>query len=100
MVAAHERRVICHSRELVERGCGVRFRISRRGEVVPAFAIRFNGKVHAYLNRCAHRSLELDWTEGDFFDAYGELLLCATHGARYAPASGTCVGGPAAGQGW
>jgi nitrite reductase/ring-hydroxylating ferredoxin subunit len=55
--------------------------------------------VHAYLNRCAHRSLELDWNEGDFFDAFGEHLLCATHGARYAPASGACVGGPCRGAG-
>ncbi len=94
MVAAHGRCVICHSRELVERGRGVRFEISRHGEVVPAFAVRFDGKVHAYLNRCAHRSLELDWNEGDFFDAFGEHLICATHGARYAPTSGACVGGP------
>jgi len=81
MVAAHGRRVICLSRELVERGHDVRFTVSRRGEAIPAFAVRFHGKVHAYLNRCAHRSLELDWNEGDFFDAFGEHLLCATHGA-------------------
>ena len=96
---ADGRSIICHSRELVERGRGVRFTLSRRGEAVPAFAVRFNGRVHAYLNRCAHRALELDWNEGDFFDAFGEHLICATHGARYAPASGTCVGGPCGGAG-
>ena len=99
MAAAHGRCVICHSRELVERGRGVRFNVSRHGEVVPAFAVRFNGKVHAYLNRCAHRSLELDLNEGDFFDPFGDHLICATHGARYAPTSGACVGGPCLGAG-
>ncbi len=94
MAATGRRRVICRSRELIERGRGVRFMVSRRGEVVPAFVVRFNGEAHAYLNRCAHRMLELDWNAGDFFDAFGEHLLCATHGARYAPASGVCVGGP------
>ncbi len=96
MAATGRRSVICRSRDLVERGRGVRFRVSRRGEVAPAFVVRFNGAVHAYLNRCAHRMLELDWNAGDFFDAFGEHLLCATHGARYAPASGTCVAGPCA----
>ncbi|WP_424208346.1 Rieske (2Fe-2S) protein [Sulfuricaulis sp.] len=85
MAAAHGRRVICHSRELVERGHSVRFNVSRHGEVVPAFAVRFNGRVHAYLNQCAHRSLELDWNDGDFFDAFGEHLLCATHGRAMRP---------------
>ena len=99
MVAANGRQVVCRSRELVERGHGVRFEVSRRGEIVPAFVVRFEGGVHAYLNRCAHRLLELDWNVGDFFDAFAVHLLCATHGARYAPASGVCVGGPCAGAG-
>ena len=99
MATADKRPVICRSGELIERGHGVRFAVRRRGEASPAFAIRFNGIVHAYLNRCAHRSLELDWMEGDFFDAFGEHLLCATHGARYLPASGACVGGPCTGTG-
>ncbi len=99
MVAADKRPVICRSRELIERQRGVRFVVRRHGEVTPAFAVRFNGVAHAYLNRCAHRSLELDWVEGDFFDAFGAHLLCATHGARYAPASGACVGGPCGGAG-
>ena len=99
MVATGQRPVICRSRELVDRGRGIRFTVRRHGEAAPAFVIRFGGAVHAYLNRCAHRSRELDWNEGEFFDAFGEHLLCATHGARYAPASGTCVGGPCGGAG-
>ena len=99
MAATSEQSVICRSRELIERGRGIRFTVRRHGEAAPAFVIRFGGAVHAYLNRCRHRSLELDWNEGEFFDAFGEHLLCATHGARYAPASGTCVGGPCGGAG-
>jgi nitrite reductase/ring-hydroxylating ferredoxin subunit len=94
MAAANGRHAICHSRELLDGERGIRFQVRWHGELVPAFVVRFQGQVHAYLNRCAHRSLELDWNAGDFFDAFGEYLLCATHGARYAPASGTCVGGP------
>jgi nitrite reductase/ring-hydroxylating ferredoxin subunit len=41
--------------------------------------------------------VELDWTQGKFFDADGEYLICSTHGAIYAPDSGACKGGPCRG---
>ena len=53
--------------------------------------------VYAYLNRCAHRRLELDWLPCHYFDAAGEYLICAAHGARYFPATGLCAGGPCGG---
>ena len=99
MAACEGRRVICHSSELLNSGRGVRFQVRRHGEIAPAFAIRFDDKVHAYLNRCAHRALELDWEAGEFFDAFREHLICASHGARFEPASGACVGGPCHGAG-
>lgn len=90
-------RVICASADIAERGDGVRFELDCNGETVPAFAIRHNGRVYAYLNRCAHIAMELDWTQGKFFDANGEYLICSTHGALYAPESGACRGGPCRG---
>jgi nitrite reductase/ring-hydroxylating ferredoxin subunit len=39
-------------------------------------------------------ALELDWREGEFFDSEGGDLICSTHGATYAAASGACLGGP------
>jgi nitrite reductase/ring-hydroxylating ferredoxin subunit len=65
---------------------------------VPAFVIRYHGKVYAYLNRCAHMGVELDWMEGEFFDDSGLYLICSTHGAIYAPQSGLCIGGPCRGK--
>lgn len=91
---ARAERVICTSADLVEAGDGVRFEVTRYGAVEPAFAIRFGGKVHAYLNRCAHVPVELDWIPGKFFDGEGMVLLCSTHGAMYDPATGGCLGGP------
>lgn len=90
-------RRICASGELAERGDGVRFELEWKGKIEPAFAIRHGGRVHAYLNRCAHISMELDWKQGKFFDADGEYLICSTHGALYAPESGACRGGPCRG---
>jgi nitrite reductase/ring-hydroxylating ferredoxin subunit len=87
-------RLICGSAALVDSGRGVRFEVEYFGQPAPAFAVRYRGRVHAYLNRCAHVAMELDWQEGVFFDADGRDLLCSTHGATYDAQSGRCLGGP------
>jgi len=88
---------VCACAQLPEGGCGVRFLVEHNGHIIPAFAVRHCGRVFAYLNRCAHKLVELDWQKGEFFDAERRYLVCATHGALYDPASGNCVGGPCRG---
>ncbi len=90
-------RLIRASPVLSEGGKGVGFAIECDGSRVPAFVIRYRGKVHAYFNRCTHVGLELDLTEGEFFDDSGLYLICSTHGATYVPDSGFCVAGPCKG---
>ena len=87
-------RRICLASELADAGAGVRFRVKKKGEIHPAFAVRHGGRVFAYINACAHRAVELDWVPGEFFDAERQHLICATHGARYEPTTGACVAGP------
>lgn len=96
-MAARER-LICAAADLDgERKC-VRFDLPERGERVSGFVLRYNEFIRAYINRCAHVPVELDWNEGDFFDLTGHYLLCATHGAHYEPDSGRCVLGPCRGK--
>ena len=95
---AEAERLICPSARLRDSGKGVRFEVEYFGEPAPAFVVRYKGRVHAYLNRCAHVAMELDWQEGVFFDFAGRDLLCSTHGATYDTASGRCVGGPCNGS--
>jgi nitrite reductase/ring-hydroxylating ferredoxin subunit len=90
---------ICGSADVINGGPGVRFEVSVAGRRVPAFVVRYGGVARAYLNRCAHVAMELDWQPGAFFDADADHLLCSTHGARYDPASGACVGGACRGHG-
>jgi nitrite reductase/ring-hydroxylating ferredoxin subunit len=87
-------RLICRSSALADSGPGVRFEVEYFGEPAPAFAVRHAGRVHGYLNRCAHVAMELDWQEGVFFDAEGRDLICSTHGALYEAGTGRCIGGP------
>ena len=87
-------RVICASAELADSGDGVRFEVEFGGKTEPAFAVRYQGRVYAFLNRCAHMPMELDWKPGKFFDVRGLHLICSTHGATYAPDTGRCLRGP------
>jgi nitrite reductase/ring-hydroxylating ferredoxin subunit len=96
---AQEPRLICAASDLEEGGVGVRFEVKRGAQTVQAFAIRWHGRVHAFLNRCGHIPVELDWQPGEFFDFSRLYLICATHGALYDPATGACRGGRCEGRG-
>jgi len=84
---------LCRSEELAERGRGVGFDVLLWGKPARGFALRFEGRAVAYLNRCAHVPTELDWQEGEFFDSDRQFIICAVHGATYDPRSGRCVMG-------
>jgi nitrite reductase/ring-hydroxylating ferredoxin subunit len=88
---------ICDSESLDEGGKGIRFPVTVDGDDLTAFVVRYGLEARAYLNRCAHLPMELDWTEGEFFESSGLYLMCATHGALYEPDTGHCAGGPCRG---
>jgi len=88
---------ICAGDSVLEGGKGVRFPVEAGGDAATGFVVRYDGKVYAYLNRCAHVPIELDWAEGEFFESSGLYLMCSTHGAIYVPESGFCAGGPCRG---
>jgi nitrite reductase/ring-hydroxylating ferredoxin subunit len=83
-------------RRLTEFGA-VRFALRLDGIERDAFAVRFRGRVYAWVNSCRHQSLPLDFGDAHFFDERADALVCCHHGARYDPASGVCVDGPCEG---
>ena len=88
---------LCASADLVDGGLAVPFDVVYAGQTCRAFAVRWQGRVHAYLNRCTHVAMELDWQPNRVFDDSGQWLLCSTHGAAYRPDTGACAGGPCRG---
>jgi nitrite reductase/ring-hydroxylating ferredoxin subunit len=88
---------VCASSELQEGGLAVPFEVVYAGQTCRAFAIRYQGQAQAYLNRCTHVPMELDWQPNRIFDDSGQWLLCASHGAAYRPDTGQCAGGPCRG---
>lgn len=88
---------LCNAKDLDEGALAVPFDVVYAGQTCRAFAIRFEGQAQAYLNRCSHVAMELDFQPNHVFDDSGQWLLCATHGAVYSPSTGECAGGPCRG---
>lgn len=63
-----------------------------------AFVLNHGGRLCAYLNRCRHVPMTLDWVENQFLTEDGRFILCATHGAIFEPGTGECVDGPPRGK--
>ena len=59
---------------------------------------RREGRVYAYIIRCPHRGVALEWQPDQFLDASASLIQCSTHAALFLIESGECVAGPCAGQ--
>lgn len=62
------------------------------------FAVRKDGRVFVYVNRCPHLGIPLEWQADRFLDPSGSLIQCATHGALFLIDNGECVAGPCAGE--
>ena len=95
---AEQALALCASTDLKDGELAVPFDVVYQGQTCRAFAIRFEGQAHAYLNRCAHVAMELDFQPNRFFDSTSRWLICATHGAMYQPETGACRGGPCRGS--
>lgn len=89
--------LLCAGESLQDGGLGRSFELLYKGRPCRAFALRHQGRVQAYLNRCSHVALELDWLPDRFFDAAGQYLVCTAHGALFLPDTGACIGGPGRG---
>ena len=67
------------------------------GLMTDGFVLMWEGALVAFVNRCPHQPLTLDYGDGEFLDEENRLLLCRNHGALFEPATGKCVDGPCLG---
>jgi len=75
-----------------------KFLLTCDGRELEGFLLNYAGEHHAYVNRCRHVPMSLDWVENQFFTEDGRFVQCATHGAYYVPETGECVAGPPCGR--
>jgi nitrite reductase/ring-hydroxylating ferredoxin subunit len=75
-------------------GQSMKFLLPIRGTDEECFIVNFHGDFHAYVNRCRHVPMPMDWVDNQFFAEQGRYLMCQTHNAYYEPATGECIAGP------
>ena len=75
-----------------------KFVLSVEGRETECFLVNYEGQLFAYVNRCRHVPMTMDWIENQFLTEDGRYILCATHGAAYEPETGECIFGPPCGQ--
>ncbi len=101
MAAAHakkrfRRKIVARLRDL-NHGQSKKFTLRRGGRDFEAMLINYQGNFFAYMNRCPHVGLTLDWVDNRFFTVDSCYLICANHGAVFEPSTGECVWGPCVG---
>lgn len=75
-----------------------KFSLRCRGSTVEGLLVNYEGKFFAYVNRCRHIAISMDWVDNQFFTEDQRYLICANHGATYEPTTGACVWGPCLGE--
>jgi nitrite reductase/ring-hydroxylating ferredoxin subunit len=78
-------------------GATKKFRIARGEGYIEALLVNYEGHFYAYLNRCPHIGISLDWVDNQFFTVDHRYLICANHGAVFEPPTGECIWGPCVG---
>ena len=81
----------------LEHGTSKKFTMRRGGRDLEALLVNYQGNHFAYVNRCPHTGITLDWVNNQFFSSDNRYIMCATHGAVFEPPSGECVWGPCVG---
>lgn len=76
-------------------GESFKFMLPILGADEECFVVNFHGQYHAYVNRCRHVPMAMDWIDNQFFAEHGRYLMCQTHNAYYEPSTGECIAGPA-----
>lgn len=75
-----------------------KFMLSVEGRETECFLVNHAGRFFAYVNRCAHVPMTMDWIDNQFLTEDGRYILCATHGAAFEPDTGECIFGPPCGK--
>ncbi len=82
----------------IEPGETKKFMLSVDGRETECFLVHYDDQYFAYINRCAHVPMTMDWIDNQFLTEDGRYILCATHGAAFEPNTGECIFGPPCGK--
>ena len=81
-------------RDDIEEGKSRGFEVDGR----PLLAVKKNGELYLYQNRCPHLGIPLEFQPHQFLDSEGQLIQCSMHAALFKIDNGECIYGPCQGQ--
>ena len=88
---------LCALAELSDPGArGFRFRQAQF--LFAGFLVRQGAAVRGYVDSCPHAGWPLSVMDDRYLTREGDRILCAAHGALFAPLDGACLAGPCAGD--
>jgi|SRR5579862_6353426 len=82
----------------IQPGHTKKFLLAIDGREEECFAVNHGGTLYAYVNRCCHVPMTMDWIDNQFMTEDQQFIQCATHGACYVPETGECISGPPCGK--
>ena len=88
---------LCNIDEIADPGSRG-FEIKHGRKQLSLFAVHRDGVFTAFINRCPHTGVNLEWQEDRFLDLDNHYIQCATHDALFETESGLCIAGPCVGQ--
>ena len=91
-----KRKLVARVGELTH-GQTKKFTLRRGRRDCEAMLLNYCGNLYAYVNRCPHVGITLDWVDNRFFTVDERYLMCANHGAVFEPPTGECIWGPCVG---
>lgn len=74
------------------------FSLQSNNDVVDIFVVHKDGEFHAFINRCPHTGVTLEWQEDQFLDRDQAYIQCASHDALFDIDTGLCIHGPCTGD--
>jgi nitrite reductase/ring-hydroxylating ferredoxin subunit len=88
-------RVLCRVEDFEATGCK-QFTLGSGEWPVRCFAVKSEQGIRAYVNRCAHMRLPLNYMPDQFLNYDNSLIQCYVHGALFSKENGYCLAGPCA----
>ena len=88
---------IANTNEIADGGT-LSFEFQKDQQKLRGFLVKHNGNYFAYLNRCPHTGVNLEWQANQFLDRTEQFIQCSTHGARFKIDDGLCIFGPCQGR--
>ncbi|MBI4725166.1 MAG: Rieske 2Fe-2S domain-containing protein [Rhodomicrobium sp.] len=62
------------------------------------FVVNWDKQFFAYVNRCPHERVNLDWERNQFLEQGSKRIMCGKHGSLFDLTTGKCVEGRCVGE--